>query len=77
MTVIENLMIAPMDILGKSKDEAYETGMKLLKRVDLSGRENQLSYNMLRQTVSRLDYSYNSDEELPSTITAEIAVERK
>ncbi len=41
LTVIENLMIAPMDILGKSRDEAYETGMSLLKRVGLSGRENQ------------------------------------
>ena len=41
LTVIENLMIDPMDILGKSRDEAYETGMSLLKRVGLSGRENQ------------------------------------
>ena len=39
LTVIENLMLAPMDILGKSKQEAYETGIELLKRVGLSGRE--------------------------------------
>ena len=39
LTVIENLMMAPMDILGKSKEEAYDTGVKLLKRVGLSGRE--------------------------------------
>lgn len=41
LTVIENLMLAPMDILKKSKREAYETGIALLKRVDLAGRERQ------------------------------------
>ena len=41
LTVIENLMLAPMDILGKSKQEAYDTGMALLNRVGLSGREFQ------------------------------------
>lgn len=39
LTVIENLMAAPMDILHKSKQEAYDTGVELLKRVGLSGRE--------------------------------------
>ena len=39
LTVIENLMAAPMDILRKSKQEAYDTGVELLKRVGLSGRE--------------------------------------
>lgn len=39
LTVIENLMMAPMDILGKSKQEAYETGMRYLKRVGLAERE--------------------------------------
>ena len=39
LTVIENLMAAPMDILGKSKQEAYETGLHLLRRVGLEGRE--------------------------------------
>ncbi|MBP3737409.1 MAG: amino acid ABC transporter ATP-binding protein, partial [Lachnospiraceae bacterium] len=39
LTVIENLMIAPMDILHKSKQEAYDTGVQLLKRVGLAGRE--------------------------------------
>ena len=29
LTVIENLMMAPMDILGKSKREAYDKGMEL------------------------------------------------
>lgn len=41
LTVIENLMLAPMDILGRSKQEAYDTGMELLKRVGLAGREMQ------------------------------------
>ena len=41
LTVIENLMLAPMDILKKSKQEAYETGVSLLKRVDMAGREHQ------------------------------------
>jgi len=41
LTVIENLVLGPMDILKKSKQEAYDTGMALLKRVGLSGRELQ------------------------------------
>ena len=41
LTVIENLMLAPMDILKKSKQEAYDNGIALLKRVGLSGRELQ------------------------------------
>ena len=41
LTVIENLMMAPMDILKKSKQEAYENGVALLKRVGLAGREYQ------------------------------------
>ena len=41
LTVIENLMLAPMDILKKSRQEAYETGVALLKRVGLAGRELQ------------------------------------
>ena len=41
LTVIENLMLAPMDILKKSKQEAYDTGIALLRRVGLGGRELQ------------------------------------
>ena len=41
LTVIENLMLAPMDILKKSRQEAYDTGVTLLKRVGLAGRELQ------------------------------------
>ncbi|MBR6029117.1 MAG: amino acid ABC transporter ATP-binding protein [Clostridia bacterium] len=41
-TVIENIMLAPMDLLGKSKQEAYDTGMRLLRTVGLA--EKALSY---------------------------------
>ena len=42
LTVIENLMLAPMDLLGKSKQEAYDTGMRLLRTVGLA--EKALNY---------------------------------
>ncbi|MCR5303391.1 MAG: amino acid ABC transporter ATP-binding protein [Lachnospiraceae bacterium] len=42
LTVIENLMLAPMDLRGKSKQEAYDTGMELLQRVGLVNKA--LSY---------------------------------
>lgn len=42
LTVIENLMLAPMDLLKKSKQEAYDKGMQLLKRVGMT--EKALSY---------------------------------
>ncbi|MBQ5987373.1 MAG: amino acid ABC transporter ATP-binding protein [Clostridia bacterium] len=38
LTVIENLMLAPMDLLKKTKQEAFDTGVALLKRVGLAGR---------------------------------------
>ncbi len=38
LTVIENVMLAPMDILHKSKQEAYDTGMALLRRVGMADR---------------------------------------
>ncbi|MBR3538469.1 MAG: amino acid ABC transporter ATP-binding protein [Eubacterium sp.] len=41
LTVIENLMLAQVDILKRSNQEAYDTGIELLKRVGLSGRESQ------------------------------------
>ncbi|MBQ1366463.1 MAG: amino acid ABC transporter ATP-binding protein [Firmicutes bacterium] len=41
-TIIENIMLAPMDLLGKSKQEAYDTGMKLLRTVGLA--EKALNY---------------------------------
>ena len=42
MTVIENIMMPPMDLLGKSKQEAYDEGMRLLRMVGLA--EKALNY---------------------------------
>ena len=42
MTVIENIMLAPMDLLGASKQEAYDKGMRLLRTVGLA--EKALNY---------------------------------
>ena len=42
LTVIENLMLAPMDLLKKSKQEAYDKGMELLRRVGMA--DKALSY---------------------------------
>ncbi|MBR4515105.1 MAG: amino acid ABC transporter ATP-binding protein [Lachnospiraceae bacterium] len=42
LTVIENLMLAPMDLLKKSRQEAYDKGMELLKQVGMA--EKALSY---------------------------------
>ena len=42
LTVIENIMLAPMDLLGKPKQEAYDTGMRLLRTVGLA--EKALNY---------------------------------
>ena len=42
LTVIENIMLATMDLLGKSKQEAYDTGMRLLRTVGLA--EKALNY---------------------------------
>ena len=41
-TVIENIMLAPMDLLGVSRQEAYDTGMRLLRTVGLA--EKALNY---------------------------------
>ncbi len=42
LTVIENIMLAPMDLLGKSKQAAYDEGMRLLRMVGLA--EKALNY---------------------------------
>jgi polar amino acid transport system ATP-binding protein len=42
LTVIENLMLAPMDLLKMSKQDAYDKGMELLKRVGMA--DKALSY---------------------------------
>ena len=38
MNIIENIMAAPVDVLGKSKQEAYDHGMKLLRTVGLADK---------------------------------------
>ena len=38
MTVIENIMTPPMDLLGKSKQEAYNKGIELLRKVGLADK---------------------------------------
>ena len=38
LNVIENVMKAQIDVLKRPRSEAYETGMKLLKRVGLANR---------------------------------------
>lgn len=40
MTVIENIMLAPMKVRKLDKKEAYERGMKLLKKVGLEDKAN-------------------------------------
>ena len=36
LTVIENIMLSPVDLLGKSRQEAYDEGMRLLRTVGLA-----------------------------------------
>ena len=38
LTVIENIMAAPMDLLKKTKQEAYDKGMELLRTVGLGDK---------------------------------------
>ena len=38
MTVIENIMAAPMHLLGMPKQEAYDRGMELLRKVGLADK---------------------------------------
>ena len=40
LTAIENIMQAQIDILKRSKKEAYKTGIELLRRVGLADKEN-------------------------------------
>ena len=42
LTVIENIMLSPMDLLGKSRQAAYDEGMRLLRTVGLA--EKALNY---------------------------------
>ena len=40
MTILGNMTLAPMKLLGKSKEEAESKAMELLKRVGLADRAN-------------------------------------
>ena len=42
LTVIENIMLSPVDLLGKTRQEAYDEGMRLLRMVGLA--EKALNY---------------------------------
>ncbi len=42
LTVIENIMLSPVDLLGKSRQEAYDEGIRLLRMVGLA--EKALNY---------------------------------
>ena len=42
LTVIENIMLSPTDLLGMSRQEAYDSGMRLLRMVGLA--EKALNY---------------------------------
>ena len=42
MTVLDNIMLAPMQVRGKSKEEARETAMKLLTRVGLASKAHAM-----------------------------------
>lgn len=41
MTVIENIMLAPVELKKMSKEEAYKSGMELLKRVGLDDKADE------------------------------------
>ena len=42
LTVVENLMLAPMDLLKKNKQEAYDKAMEMLRKVGMA--DKALSY---------------------------------
>lgn len=48
LNVIENLMRAPVELLKKPRQEAYEQGIELLKKVGLSGMELAYSAELTR-----------------------------
>ncbi|MCG7207441.1 amino acid ABC transporter ATP-binding protein [Streptomyces arenae] len=46
MTILENVMLAPMEVLKWSKADAYERARELLARVGLSGREDSYPHRL-------------------------------
>ena len=52
-TVIDNLTMAPVKLLGKSKDEAKKDAMDLLERVGLAEKANAYPIPMFSFLTSR------------------------
>ena len=46
MTILKNMTIGPMKLQGKSKEEAEEKAMQLLKRVGLENRADAYPYQL-------------------------------
>lgn len=46
LNVIENIMLAQIDILKRNKTDAYKIGVELLKKVGLSSRANDYPYQL-------------------------------
>ena len=63
LSVIENLMLAPIDLLGQSRQEAYDKGLELLKTVGLE-RAIPISCPAARNSVSPLPEPWRWDRKL-------------
>lgn len=65
MTILKNMTIAPMKLLGKSKEEAEKDAMELLKKVGLDDRANsypsQLSGGQKQRIAIVRSLSMNPD----------------
>jgi glutamate transport system ATP-binding protein len=46
MTVLQNIMLAPIKVRGASRDEAEQTARRLLTRVGISGKADQYPANL-------------------------------
>ena len=65
MNVIKNITMAPIQLKKATKDEAYQTGMELLKRVGLEGKAqaypNQLSGGQKQRVAIARALAMNPD----------------